>query len=232
MRSKLIVALDFPDQTQALSLVDKIDPQSCALKVGHEMFTHYGASFVKQLINKQFKVFLDLKLYDIPNTVAQACKVLADLGVWMINVHASGGLAMMEAARSALSEYKSERPLLIAVTVLTSFSNEDLIELGIKAPLLEQVALLASLAQEAGLDGVVCSAQEVPTIKQLCGSSFLTVTPGIRLAHDAKNDQVRTMTPEDAVQNGSDYLVIGRPITKADDPFFVIKQINDRIGDM
>ena len=229
MDPKLIVALDFNDQNKAFKLIDTLEPSSCALKIGHELFTRYGAEFVKQVIAKNFRVFLDLKFYDIPNTVAQACKVVADLGVWMINVHASGGLAMLQAAKAALEPYGKDKPLLIAVTVLTSFSEQDLLSLGISQSLLEHATKLALLAKNSGLDGVVSSAHEVRAIKQMCGNSFKVVTPGIRPDNSPKNDQVRTMIPQEAIIEGSDYLVIGRPITQAENPAEVIKQINASI---
>ncbi|ARB91072.1 orotidine-5'-phosphate decarboxylase [Legionella longbeachae] len=225
MSSKLIVALDFHTEDEALSLIEKLDPQQCALKVGNELFTLFGTQFVKRLILRQFKVFLDLKFHDIPNTVSQACKAAADLGVWMMNVHAAGGASMMHAARDAIESYGAARPLLIAVTVLTSFNQNELSAIGINIPIIEQVKKLAVLAKESGLDGVVCSAQEVKVIKSICGTQFLTVTPGIRLETSPKDDQSRVMTPKQAMETGSNYLVIGRPITKASDPQRVISEI-------
>ncbi|MFA6303409.1 MAG: orotidine-5'-phosphate decarboxylase [Legionella sp.] len=229
MNSKLIVALDLDNQAEVFALIDQIAPDTCAVKVGNELFTRFGTEFVSELVQRKFKVFLDLKYHDIPNTVAQACKAAADLGVWMVNVHASGGLAMMQAAKEALEGYGAKKPLLIAVTVLTSFSEQDLQGIGIQHSILDHVRNLALLAKEAGLDGVVSSAHEVPMIKQLCGTNFLTVTPGIRPLNSEKNDQVRTMSPEEAVKKGSDYLVIGRPITKAKDPALILDQINKSI---
>lgn len=225
MKSKLIVALDFDNQSAALSLVDQLDPTWCALKVGSEMFTLLGADFIRTLIARQFKVFLDLKFHDIPTTVARACVVACDLGVWMLNVHASGGLAMMAAARSAVDVYGHDRPLLIAVTVLTSMAPHDLATLGIIGSLDEHVCRLARLAREAGLDGVVSSALEVPFIKTACGVDFLTVTPGIRLPGDAKDDQTRVITPKRAIEAGSDYIVMGRPITRAAHPAEVVQEL-------
>jgi orotidine-5'-phosphate decarboxylase len=225
MTSQLIIALDFDKQHEALSLVDQIDPSLCSLKVGSEMFTSWGSLFVKQLINRQFKVFLDLKFHDIPNTVAKACAAAAELGVWMLNVHAQGGSNMMEAAVKSLSSYGQNKPILIAVTVLTSFTDTDLNEVGVNAGILDHVLKLAQLAQRSGLDGVVCSAQEVRAIKNLCGTQFLTVTPGIRLPDNVNNDQSRIMTPKKAIREGSDYLVIGRPITRALNPVTVISDI-------
>lgn len=225
MSSQLIVALDFDREQDALNLVEKLDPQTCALKVGNELFTLFGTQLVKQLIARQFKVFLDLKFHDIPNTVANACKAGADLGVWMMNVHACGGMKMMHSARQAIEPYGLNRPILIAVTVLTSFSQTELAAIGIQVPIIEQVKKLALLAKDSGLDGVVCSAQEVKAIKQQCASPFITVTPGIRLASDALNDQTRVMTPKEAIAEGSDYLVVGRPITQATHPEMVVSQI-------
>lgn len=225
MSPKLIVALDFNTEKDALNLIDKLDPNQCVLKVGSELFTLFGTQFVKRLIQRQFKVFLDLKFHDIPNTVSMACKAGADLGVWMMNVHAAGGASMMQAARDAIESYGVARPLLIAVTVLTSFNQSELNTIGINIPILEQVEKLATLAKKSGLDGVVCSAQEVKVIKKICGDQFITVTPGIRLETNPKDDQSRVMTPKQAMEAGSDYLVVGRPITKAADPQKVISEI-------
>ncbi|WP_298624204.1 orotidine-5'-phosphate decarboxylase [uncultured Legionella sp.] len=225
MNSKLIVALDFDTEKDALRLIDQLDPNNCGLKVGSEMFTLFGAQFVKQLVSRQFKVFLDLKFHDIPNTVAQACKAAADLGVWMMNVHASGGFNMMKAAHEALQSYGKERPILIAVTVLTSFTEPELVDIGINRHLIEQVTMLAKLAKSAGLNGVVSSAHEVRTIKNECGSEFITVTPGIRLSSNSRDDQSRIMTPNQAITEGSNFLVIGRPITQSANPSKVIFEI-------
>ncbi|KTC78673.1 orotidine-5'-phosphate decarboxylase [Legionella cincinnatiensis] len=225
MSSKLIVALDFNTEKDALNLIEKLDPHHCALKVGSELFTLFGTQFVKRLIQRQFKVFLDLKFHDIPNTVSKACKAGADLGVWMMNVHAAGGTNMMHAARDVLESYGVDRPLLIAVTVLTSFNQNELSTIGINIPIIEQVKKLAVLAKESGLDGVVCSAQEVKVIKNICDVPFITVTPGIRLETSPKDDQSRVMTPKQAMEVGSDYLVVGRPITQATDPQKVISEI-------
>jgi orotidine-5'-phosphate decarboxylase len=230
MTSKLIVALDFNNQKEALTLVDALDPDSCTLKVGSELFTLLGADFVRSLIKREFKVFLDLKFHDIPNTVANACKACADLGVWMVNVHASGGLKMMVAAKNALETYGNDRPLLIAVTVLTSFTEEDLASVGVQHSILDQVMSLASLARESGLDGVVSSAHEVKIIKQKCGTEFITVTPGIRLAKNSNDDQSRVMTPKQAIEAGSNYIVVGRPITQASNPAAVVAKILSEIS--
>lgn len=225
MPAKLIVALDFDNQKDALKLVDQLDPNSCALKVGSEMFTLFGTELVRALMDRTFKVFLDLKFHDIPNTVARACVAAAELGIWMLNVHASGGLAMMRAASRALESYGSERPLLIAVTVLTSMSADDLYATGIHASLERHVCDLACLAKEAALDGVVCSALEVSEVKAATGHDFLTITPGIRLPGNPRDDQTRIITPARAFKAGSDFLVIGRPITRADQPAEVVREI-------
>lgn len=224
MSVKLIVALDFDTRAAALSLVDQLDPNQCALKVGSELFTLLGPEFLSELIKKQFKLFLDLKFHDIPNTVARACQVAADLGVWMMNVHASGGLAMMRAARNAIQHYTAP-PILLAVTVLTSMRDQDLCTIGVNAPLQEQVIHLAKMSREAGLDGVVCSAHEASLIKQHCGQDFLAVTPGIRMPTDLPDDQARIISPDAALKAGSDYLVVGRPITQASNPKQVVLDI-------
>ena len=225
MTSKLIVALDFDNERHALNLVDSIDPATCGLKIGSELFTLFGAQFVRQLVSRKFNVFLDLKFHDIPNTVAHACKAAADLGVWMMNVHALGGINMMKAAKEALKGLGKDRPILIAVTVLTSHAEHELSDIGITNPLAYEVRMLARLAQEAGLDGVVSSAHEVRTIKHECGEDFITVTPGIRLTADSKDDQSRIMTPKQAITEGTNFLVIGRPITQAANPSEIIANI-------
>lgn len=226
----VIVALDYSDEKQALSFVDRIDPTSCQLKVGKEMFTLFGPQFVKELHKRGFKVFLDLKFHDIPNTTAKAVAAAAELGVWMVNVHASGGMRMMQAAREALQPYGKERPMLIGVTVLTSMEQSDLTGIGLDIAPQEQVMRLASLTKDAGLDGVVCSAQEANLLKTQLGSEFQLVTPGIRPTGSAQGDQRRIMTPSQALQAGSDFLVIGRPITQADDPAQVLAKINQEIA--
>lgn len=223
---KVVVALDFDKKADALSFVDKVQPSDCRLKVGKEMFTYFGPEFVKILANKGFDVFLDLKFHDIPNTVAKAVRASADLGVWMVNVHASGGSKMMIAAKEALVSYKQDAPLLIGVTVLTSMGQDDLLGLGITKTPAEQVMALATLANQSGLDGVVCSAWEAEALKQSQGKEFKLVTPGIRPAGSSADDQKRIMTPREAIDVGVDYLVIGRPITKANDPHSVLQSIN------
>jgi len=228
-QSKICVALDFDNQQQALAFIDSIDPQSCRLKVGKEMFTYFGPDFVKTLVAKGFDVFLDLKFHDIPNTVAKAVAAAAELGVWMVNVHATGGEKMMRAAAASLASYGDKAPLLIAVTVLTSMEQSELPLIGVHAPLDEHVKRLASLAKDCGLDGVVCSAQEATSLKSLLGNDFKLVTPGIRPVGSAVGDQKRIMTPTQAVEAGSDYLVIGRPITQAEQPADVLNSINDSL---
>ena len=226
---KIIVALDYSDIKQCESLVDQLNPNLCRLKIGKEMFTLFGPGLVESLQSKGFDVFLDLKFHDIPNTVAKAVSAAAQLGVWMVNVHASGGQRMMEAAKEALSSFQ-QKPKLIAVTVLTSMDKADLQSLGLNVEPVEQVKRLAALVKTSGLEGVVCSAMEAAEIKNLCGDSFITVTPGIRLSSDASDDQRRIMTPVRALQGGSDYLVIGRPITKADSPLSVLESIHKDIN--
>lgn len=230
MTSKIIVALDYEKEAEALALVDQIDPSLCRLKVGKEMFTTLGINFVKQLHQRNFDVFLDLKYHDIPNTVARAVRSAADLGVWMVDLHASGGLRMMEEAKKILEPYGKDAPLLIAVTVLTSMEDLDLLQIGINASPMEQVLRLAHLTQRAGLDGVVCSPQEVEILRNTCGKEFKLVTPGIRPIGADFGDQRRVMTPTAAIRAGSDYLVIGRPITQADNPAEVLRSINVSIG--
>ena len=221
----IVVALDFDKQQTAFELIDRLDPSLCRLKIGKEMFTHFGPTFVQAVQNKGFDVFLDLKFHDIPNTVAKAVKAAADLGVWMVNVHASGGTRMMTAAKEILEPYGNDAPLLIAVSVLTSMSEDDLKELGVTKSPAEQVNFLAGLAHKSGLDGMVCSAQEAEMLKQNYGKDFKLVTPGIRTADASADDQKRIMTPERAVAAGSDYLVIGRAITKSDNPIQTMKDI-------
>ncbi len=228
---KIIVALDYAQAAPALSLVKRLDPSLCRLKVGKELFTAAGPQLVEKLLKLGYQVFLDLKFHDIPNTVAQACKVAASLGIWMVNVHALGGRRMMEAAREAL-ETVQHRPKLIAVTVLTSMAQEDLHGIGINASPSQMVQLLADLVHDSGLDGVVCSAQEALILRRQFGKDFCLVTPGIRPANTAADDQSRIMTPRAALENGSDYLVIGRPITQAPDPFQALQNILKETGDM
>jgi orotidine-5'-phosphate decarboxylase len=225
--SPIIVALDYPSEKETLQLVEQLQPSLCRLKVGKELFTRCGPSLVKQLVDKNFDVFLDLKYHDIPNTVAKACAAAADLGVWMLNVHALGGEKMMVAAREALSE--SDSPLLNAVTWLTSSGQSELDALGIKSTPQEMVSRLAAMTKQAGLDGVVCSAQEAPMLRKNLGDDFFLVTPGIRPADANQDDQNRVVTPEKAINDGASYLVIGRPITQAKDPCEVLRMISKSI---
>ena len=229
--SPIIVALDFPNEKEALKLVDQLEPGRCRLKVGKELFTRSGPDFVKKLVNRNFDVFLDLKFHDIPNTVARACQAGADLGVWMINVHAMGGRKMMEAAREALPSNDSN-PKLIAVTVLTSMGAEDLTEIGLTNSPAEQVKHLAALTNDCGLDGVVCSPQEISLLRETLDTSFELITPGIRPEWSVTGDQKRIMTPAQAMQAGGNYMVIGRPITQADDPMQALEKIEQELLDV
>lgn len=223
--SKVIVALDFNDLNEVLQFVKQIKPNECRLKVGKELFTAYGPQIVRELQALGFEVFLDLKFHDIPNTVYKAIRVAADLGVWMVNVHASGGREMLTKARQAIVDSK-HKPLLIAVTILTSLSESAVAEIGYKYSLREQALHLARLSYECDLDGVVCSAHEAAAIKQNTSAEFLTVTPGIRLNTNKVDDQTRIMTPSVAVASGADYLVIGRPITQSSVPAETLRIIN------
>lgn len=221
MNNRILAALDFPDAAAALGMADRIRGHVGGLKVGKQLFTAEGPALVRDLVSRGDRVFLDLKFHDIPNTVAGAITSAAALGVWMVNVHAGGGRAMMTAAREAAERGAGAgraRPLVIAVTVLTSLDDAALRETGVEASAADQVARLARLAREAGLDGVVCSPQEIAIVRRECGADFLIVTPGIRGAADAKGDQARTATPQGAIDAGADYLVVGRPITAATDP--------------
>lgn len=225
---KVLIALDFANADAALEFVATLDASSCRLKVGKELFAVAGPTFVEKLISQGFDVFLDLKYHDIPNTVAKAVQAAARMGVWMVNVHALGGRKMMQAAKEALQEFEKP-PLLIAVTVLTSMEQQDLEEIGLPGSPRDNVLRLAALAKDSGLDGVVCSAQEAADIRQAIGNDFCLVTPGIRPEGSAVNDQKRIMTPAKAMAAGSSYLVIGRPITQADDPKMVLAQINQSL---
>lgn len=228
--SRVIVALDFADENSTMNLVDRLDPALCRLKIGKELFTRCGPDLVRRIVDNGFDVFLDLKYHDIPNTVANACRAAADLGVWMLNVHALGGPAMLAAARSALSSPDS--PLLIAVTILTSSSEEDLKAVGIESSTRDMVVKLAMLSKQQGLDGVVCSARETVELKTVLGKEFVLVTPGIRLPTDEAGDQKRIVSPADAITQGSDFLVIGRPITQAEDPIQKLLTINSEISQL
>jgi len=224
----VIVALDFSDSGEVLELVSGLDSNSCRLKIGKELYTKCGPALVERLAADGFDVFLDLKFHDIPNTVAGACAAAADLGVWMVNVHALGGRRMMEAAREAIIQ-KSHQPLLIAVTILTSMGEGDLLEVGLVGSAEDNVVRLAKLAEQSGLNGVVCSPLEVEALNRQCVGTFNFVTPGIRPAGSAVNDQKRVTTPVDALNAGSNYLVIGRPITAAIDPLVALQAINSDI---
>lgn len=224
VKSPVIVALDYPQAELALALADRLDPSLCRVKVGKELFTRSGPSIVQSLQQRGFQVFLDLKFHDIPQTVASAVHAAADLGVWMVNVHASGGRRMMTAARERL-QAGNYSTLLIAVTVLTSSERTDLAEIGLDVDPIDQVQRLARLTADCGLHGVVCSAQEAPILRQQHAQPFALVTPGIRPAGSASDDQRRIMTPVDAVAAGVDYMVIGRPITQAPDPVQALQAI-------
>ena len=228
MQSPIIVALDYPAPQPAFELLEKLDPKLCRVKVGKEMFTRMGPVFVEACMSRGFDVFLDLKFHDIPNTVAGACRAGADLGVWMMNVHASGGRRMMQAAREAVDKSSSET-LLIAVTILTSLSEEELAEIGYSDSAADNVSRLAALAKDSGMHGVVCSPREARQLRSDLGDEFLLVTPGVRPAGSDVADQRRVMTPQDAMQAGSSYLVIGRPITAAKDPLQALQQITDSL---
>ena len=221
MSSPIIVSLDV-DYDKAISLANDFDPEQCRLKVGSQLFTSSGPKVVKDLSSLGFDIFLDLKFHDIPNTVSEAIRAAADLGVWMVNVHVSGGPSMLESARKALSSYNNP-PLLIGVTMLTSLSNEDVKEIGI-SDISEKVMQLALLAKSNGLDGIVCSPREVKVIKELCGKEFIAVTPGIR-TKKMNDDQSRVSSPKEAINNGSDFLVIGRPITESSNPLKSLNQV-------
>ncbi len=226
---KIIVALDYPQAAPALELARRLQPALCRLKVGKELFTAAGPQLVEQLQRLGFEIFLDLKFHDIPNTTAQACKSAAALGVWMVNVHALGGRRMLEAARAALAHVE-RRPQLIAVTILTSLAQDDLHDIGIESTPAQMVSRLARLTQACGLDGVVCSAQEAAILRSQCGADFRLVTPGIRPAQAAVDDQARIMTPSAALAAGASYLVIGRPITQAPDPLQALRDILKETG--
>jgi orotidine-5'-phosphate decarboxylase len=228
---KVLVALDFANAESALNFVKTLDAKACRLKVGKELFAVAGPTFVKNLVEQGFDVFLDLKYHDIPNTVAKAVQAAARMGVWMVNVHALGGRKMMQTAQNALKEMTDveKKPLLIAVTILTSMEQQDLEEIGLTGTPEDNVLRLASLAKSSGLDGVVCSAQEAAVLRKNIGDDFCLVTPGIRPAGSAVNDQKRIMTPVEAMEAGSSYLVIGRPITQSVNPLDVLNEINSSL---
>ena len=227
--SRVIVALDYPDAASALQLVASLTPALCRLKVGKELFTRAGPPLVEELAGRGFDVFLDLKFHDIPNTVASACHAAADLGVWMVNVHALGGERMLLAAREGV-ERAAHTPLLIAVTILTSMDASDLAAVGLSGSPADNVLRLATLVQQSGLDGVVCSSRETGVLRNALGPDFRLITPGIRPLGSQADDQRRVMTPADALRAGSNYLVIGRPVTRADDPVSVLRTINSELS--
>lgn len=226
---RIIVALDFPEQRKAIEFSRKTTPEQCRLKVGKELFTSAGPALVEALVDSGFDVFLDLKFHDIPNTVARACAAAAGLGVWMLNVHALGGERMLAAAREAV-DAAEHSPLLIAVTILTSMADADLAGVGLQGSPEDNVLRLASLAHYCGLDGIVCSSREAGVMRATFDEPFCLVTPGIRPAGSVGDDQRRVMTPSEAVKNGSTYLVIGRPVTAADDPTGVLLTINSELA--
>jgi len=233
--SKVVIALDYPSAQTARQFVNSLNPEACKLKVGKELFTIAGPDFVRELVEQDFDVFLDLKFHDIPNTVAKAVYSAAELGVWMVNVHAAGGSRMMKAAMDSLEQWQADNPgkrspLLIAVTVLTSMSEDELRETGVDKPLDEQVLHLADLAETCGLNGVVCSAEEAEVLRRKHQASFLLVTPGIRPEGSATDDQTRVMTPVDAVSAGVNYLVMGRPIRNHSNPQQLLSDINQQIS--
>jgi len=221
---KIIVALDYADAESAMHLVNQLSPELCRLKVGKELFTSAGPALIGNIQDKGFEVFLDLKFHDIPNTVAKACEAAARMGVWTVNVHALGGRKMMQAAREALEKF-AKPPKLIAVTILTSMDEQDIAEVGLSGSPQDNVISLAALARQSGLDGVVCSPREVVQLRQELGADFLLITPGVRPQGSALDDQKRTMTPKEALRSGANYLVIGRPVTKADVPLEALKGI-------
>jgi orotidine-5'-phosphate decarboxylase len=227
---RIVVAMDFNSAEQCLLMAKRLSPEYCRLKVGKELFTACGPKIVEQLMGLGFEIFLDLKFHDIPNTTSKAVKAAAELGVWMVNVHASGGERMMVAARNILEQTSGKRPLLIAVTVLTSMEAADLSAIGIEQSPEEQVMRLARLTHNCGLDGIVCSAQEATLMRSTFGKGFCLVTPGIRLESSIADDQRRTLTPAAAIAAGSSYLVIGRPITQSSDPVATCQSIIQSLG--
>ncbi|MFQ3185276.1 orotidine-5'-phosphate decarboxylase [Marinomonas primoryensis] len=231
-QSPIVVALDYPTMAQSIDMAKRLDPNQCRVKVGKELFTTAGPVILDELHKLGFDIFLDLKFHDIPNTVANAVSAAAKAGVWMVNIHASGGRRMMETSANALQQLSNNKTLLIAVTVLTSMDQSDLVEIGIDATPEQHVKRLAALAKSSGMDGVVCSAQESSMLSTELGKGFVLVTPGIRPAGSDQGDQKRIMTPAQAMAAGSHYLVMGRPITQASDPIAVLTQANMDLGVM
>lgn len=231
-QSPIVVALDYPTMVQSIEMAKRLDPNQCRVKVGKELFTTAGPVILDELHKLGFDIFLDLKFHDIPNTVANAVSAAAKAGVWMVNIHASGGRRMMEASANALQQLSDNKTLLIAVTVLTSMDQSDLVEIGIDATPEQHVKRLAALAKSSGMDGVVCSAQESSMLSTELGKDFVLVTPGIRPAGSDQGDQKRIMTPAQAMAAGSHYLVMGRPITQTSDPIAVLTQANMDLGVM
>lgn len=227
---RVIVALDFRDESKVLSLVDSLEPSECRLKVGSELFVACGPKLVERLVARGFEVFLDLKFHDIPNTVRAACAVARDLGVWMLTVHANGGRRMVEAAANALTG-SGNTPLLVAVTVLTSIGHDDLVEIGLPGASDVWVSRLGQLAVEAGADGLVCSAHEVRDLRSKLGPAPVLVTPGIRPEGHSVGDQRRVVTPAEAIRAGADLLVIGRPVAQSHDPRGALLAIRSDISD-
>tara|TARA_R100001039_G_C1850240_1_gene110418 strand:- start:1156 stop:1860 length:705 start_codon:yes stop_codon:yes gene_type:complete len=228
--NRIIIALDMASEEEVMALLRQLDPANCRVKVGKELFTRFGPQLVRKINGLGFDIFLDLKFHDIPNTVQKAVAAAAELGVWMITLHAAGGADMLRAAHAAIAD-SEHKPLLVAVTLLTSLQEDDLVVQGVQRSPLEQVQRLASLAQECGMDGVVCSAAEAGELRKLLSKDFLLVTPGIRPPGDAAHDQKRIVTPAAAIRAGSDYLVIGRPITQAREPIEKLARIQQEILD-
>ncbi|QIQ41605.1 MAG: orotidine-5'-phosphate decarboxylase [Buchnera aphidicola (Aphis urticata)] len=225
---KIIIALDFNDKKDAMKLVDLLNPDVFYLKIGKEMFTMLGKKFIHELHQLGFNIFLDLKFHDIPNTVFNATKAAADMGIWMLSIHASGGKKMLTSAKKALQSFKT-RPLLIGVTVLTSFTRTDLKDIGIQIPLQDYILILSKLSSDCGLDGVVCPGKEAEKIKLLCGNKCKIITPGIRCVNDSTFDQNQIITPKQAKKFPIDYIVVGRSITSSKNP---IKKLNFIIQSM
>jgi len=225
---RLIVALDYPSESLALGMADQLDPEKCRVKVGKELFTRCGPPLLKSLQDRGFEVFLDLKFHDIPNTVAGGARAAADLGAWMLTLHAGNGSAAMRAAREAVDAMNSQMHL-VGVTVLTSLDDAQLAEVGVNSTASEQVARLAKLAAAERMSGVVCSAQELPLVRGLLPADAITVTPGIRQQGESAGDQSRTMTPAEAVAAGASYLVVGRPITQSENPEKAVRAYLDEM---